>query len=1055
MFSETIFSDFIGLDTSFLSITIDQSAGVIATIRLISQITIIHHPPSLIRPSLFHAFRIRMSYASEASGNNAINSEDGVQKSKNQLKSEAKRAAKLEKLAAKQSKPTAPSERKIKDIRVEEAVPVDSTPVGEKKRLADPLPGGYAPKYVEAAWCAWWERSGFFRPEYHADHVQREKFVIIMPPPNVTGSLHIGHAMMGSIEDALVRWHRMLGKSVLYVPGCDHAGIATQVVVEKKIKKEENLTRHDLGREAFVQRVWQWRDKYGHRIYDQLRRLGLSVDWDRARFTMDEGLNEAVKEAFIRLHEKGLIFRDNRLVNWCGKLNTAISDLEVENREIEGPTMFAAHGHPTGKTYPFGKLWAFAYRLQSGDGEIVIETTRPETVFADSAVAVHPNDARYKHLIGQQVIHPITNKLLPIIGDEAADPQFGTGALKISPAHDPVDFVVGKRHGLDFPVIFDANNGLIAGGPEYEGLPRYEARLRVIEQAQRNGTLRGDRPHKLTVPVCARSGDFVEPRLIPQWWMSCAKLAAQSLQAAEAGTLGIFPESERVKWRIWLSDIRDWCLSRQLWWGHRIPMYQVQAVKDPDQKNNGDDNDGGRKRGGLVEDLWVAGRNEQEAREKARAILKHDAFEVHQDPDVLDTWFSSALWPFSTMGWPKETGDLQLYYPNSLLETGSDILFFWVARMVMMGLQLTGRVPFAHVFLHAIVRDAHGRKMSKSLGNVIDPIEVIEGCTLEALQAQLDAGNLDPKEVKMAKEGQRKDFPQGIPECGTDALRFALCSHVSAQMRDVNLDISKVHSIRKFCNKIWNAFKFSLGNLSAQIARDRSPSLTLSKPDQWILSRLEETCQAVQEAISAYNLMNATNAVYHFWMDSLCDVYIEALKPTFLLPSDDDDGDSSARKLASRTVLHYCMDHALRLIHPFMPFLSEELWQRLPHKSPSEAPSLCIAPYPQAEQISRDFGLNAQDAKAFDELLDMALKIRSCAADKNVPRGSSIRLVIDPQACPKVAGALLDSEQATMASLVKAVGNLSITSGAAPCPIGDCASVEIACGVNAVFSCSS
>ena len=753
--------------------------------------------------------------------------------SKNQAKNDAKRAAKLEKLAAKQAKQAVvvPTEKKIKEIKAEEVIPEDTTPSGERKRLAEPLPSGYAPKYVEAAWYAWWEKSGFFRPDYHPDHAEREKFVIILPPPNVTGSLHIGHAMMGSIEDALVRWHRMCGKSVLYLPGCDHAGISTQVVVEKRLKREENISRHDIGREAFLERVWQWKEKYGGRIYEQLRRMGLSLDWQRARFTMDNGLNESVREAFVRLYDQGLIFRDNRLVNWSGKLQTAISDLEVDSKEIDGPTMLPAHGHPANKTYPFGKLWSFAYRLVNGDSEIVVETTRPETVFADAAVAVHPTDARYKHLIGQQVVHPITKQHIPIIGDEAADPAFGTGALKISPAHDPIDFAVGKRHNLSFPVIFDSHNVLIAGGPEYVGLPRYEARIKVIEQATREGTFRGEKPHKLVIPVCNRSGDFVEPRMIPQWWMSCAKVAAQSLEAADTGLLSIFPDSEKAKWRTWLTDIRDWCLSRQLWWGHRIPMYEVVLATNS----------------GEHKDLWVPGRDVNEARERAKAIVKHDDFELRQDEDVLDTWFSSALWPFSTMGWPKQTGDLAHYYPNTLLETGSDILFFWVARMVMMGIQLTGQVPFQHVFLHAIVRDAHGRKMSKSLGNVIDPIEVIEGCTLEQLQVQLDAGNLDAKEVKLAKEGQRKDFPQGIPECGTDALRFALCSYVSSQMRDVNLDVSKVHSIRKFCNKIWNAFKFSQVNLSAESDFETS-SLKLGKADQWILARLQEACRSVNPA---------------------------------------------------------------------------------------------------------------------------------------------------------------------------------------------------------------
>ena len=934
------------------------------------------------------------------------------EKSKNQLKNEAKKNAKLEKLNAKlekqaqQAAEPSTSSKKIKEIKsVQEQVPEDATPAGEKKQQGA-MPAGYHPKYVEAAWYSWWEKSGFFKPEYYADHENREKFVIIVPPPNVTGSLHIGHGMMGSIEDALVRWHRMCGKSVLYLPGCDHAGIATQVVVEKKLKKEENKIRHDLGREAFVAKIWEWKEKYGNRIYDQFRRLGSSLDWDRARFTMDEGLNKSVTEAFTRLYDQGLIFRDNRLVNWCGKLKTAISDLEVESKEIEGPVMLPAHGHPANATYPFGKLWAFAYRLEDGSGEIVIETTRPETVFADSAVAVNPTDARYQAWVGKMVVHPITGKLLPVIADEAADPQFGTGALKISPAHDPIDFAVGKKHNLDFVVILDEENVLLKNtcGEEFGGLPRYEARLKVIQRAQENGSLRGEKAHKLVVPVCARSGDFVEPRMMPQWWLSCGDMARRSLDAAETGELMIHPESERVKWRIWLTDIRDWCLSRQLWWGHRIPMYRAMNAATGEAV--------------LVEgkELWVPGKSADDAKEKAVKKLSSPSTNVEivmeQDPDVLDTWFSSALWPFSTMGWPEKTKDVERYYPNSLLETGSDILFFWVARMVMMGIQLTGQIPFKNVFLHSIVRDAHGRKMSKSLGNVIDPIQVIEGCTLEELYAQLESGNLDPREVKIAKEGQKRDFPQGIPECGTDALRFSLCSYVSSQMRDVNLDISKVHSIRKFCNKIWNAFKFAMGNLGESFTPKAIVPEALGKADAWILQRLDETVAEVNSEIGAYNLMNATNAIYHFWIDSLCDVYLEALKPIFHSP----EGEAVD---VSRNVLHHCVDQGLRLIHPFMPFLSEELWQRLPRCAEEASPSLCVAAFPK-NALERFSGYAVEQAESFERLFSVVRNIRSCAAEQGVPRGSTISL------CVPADDALLRQEEATMASLVRAVGSLVI-----------------------------
>jgi valyl-tRNA synthetase len=956
-----------------------------------------------------------------------IDSVEVKEKSKNQLKNEAKKAAKLEKLGAKQAKLSAQasenSSRKIKEIKIVEEIPEDTTPVGEKKNTVGPMPSGYHPKYVESAWYAWWEKSGFFKPEYFPDHEAREKFVIIIPPPNVTGSLHIGHAMMGSIEDSLVRWHRMCGKSVLYLPGTDHAGIATQVVVEKKLKKEENKSRHDLGREKFIEKVWEWKEKYGHRIYDQLRRLGSSLDWDRARFTMDAGLNKSVTEAFIRMYDQGLIFRDNRLVNWCGKLKTAISDLEVESKEIDGPEMFSAFGHPPNATYPFGKIWSFAYPLEDGTGEIVIETTRPETVFADSALAVNPTDVRYKHLIGKRVIHPITDKPLTIIGDEAADPQFGTGALKISPAHDPIDFAVGKKHGLDFIVILDENNCLLKEtcGEEFGGLPRYEARLKVLEKAQTKGLFRGEKPHKLVLPVCARSGDFVEPRMMPQWWLSCGDMARKSLEASESGELKIYPEMEKAKWRHWLTEIRDWCLSRQLWWGHRIPMYKVLVDGKNPQK----------------EELWVPGKSEEDASQRASKLLnasKDCKITLEQDHDVLDTWFSSGLWPFSTMGWPDNTQDLAKYYPNTLLETGSDILFFWVARMVMMGINLTGTIPFKHIFLHSIVRDAHGRKMSKSLGNVVDPIHVIEGCSLEILHEQLDSGNLDPKEVKIAKDGQKKDFPQGIPECGTDALRFALCSYVSGQMRDVNLDISKVHSYRKFCNKIWNAFKFASGNLGEDFVPVRSQSTDeLSRADCWILKKLDETAAYVNAEFASYNLMNITNAIYHFWLDSLCDVYLEALKPTF------SEGDEK-RKSVARNVLYHCIDQGLRLIHPFMPYLSEELWQRLSHFE-NEAPSLCIASFPK-NPLSLFPAYSEAKAAEFDQIYEVVRNIRSTAAEKGLPRGSTISLSVSEE------HALIRSEEDVMASLIKTVGILSISEVADG---NDGEGFEVSAGLTATF----
>lgn len=916
----------------------------------------------------------------------------GQEKSKNQLKNEAKKAAKLEKFAAKQAKvaAVAPSEKK-KESKISNgssAIEVPETPVGQKKNMIHPMPSAYEPKLVEASWYSWWQASGFFKPE-HGKPVKEKKgtFTMILPPPNVTGSLHLGHAMMGSIEDSLARWHRMRGEAVLFLPGCDHAGIATQAVVEKKLKRESNLSKFDLGREEFVRQVWKWKEQYGSRIYEQLKRMGLSLDWDRARFTLDSGVNESVNEAFCRLFEEGLIFRANRLVNWSGKLKTALSDLEVDMKEIGPRTWLPAHNHDPKKQYPFGVMWSFAYKVEGGEEgeEIVIQTTRPETLFADTAIAVNPKDQRYIGMHDKRVIHPITNQTLPVICDESADPEFGTGALKISPAHDPTDFIVGQRHNLPFVSVFDENNCLNHHcGPEYEGMQRYDARLKIIEEAKAKGVYRGDRDHPMVLPVCSRSGDFVEPRMMPQWWLNCKSMADQSLEAVEKGLLELVPEAEVKVWNNWLVNIRDWCLSRQLWWGHQIPAYQLLV-------------DGKQFTSVSSEPVWVVGRTEEEALQRARAI--HPQATIRRDPDVLDTWFSSGLWPFSTMGWPKQSEDMSLFYPNSLLETGSDILFFWVARMVMLGVHLTGQVPFKACFLHSIVRDAHGRKMSKSLGNVIDPIDVIEGITLENLHQTLANSNLDPTEVEKAKKGQRLDFPNGIPECGTDALRFALCSYV-AHSRDVNMNVNEVHAMRRFCNKIWQASRFAFNYFSEGYQPCDIDIVRLGPFDRWILGRLSETIKLVNEGFESYVLMTCTRALYSFWLNDLCDVYIEAIKPIM-------SGEDVEASRAAKAVLFKCIHDGLLLLHPMMPFVTEELYQRLPYRSSESA---CIAAFPEPSLAGVEADL---------ELVLSAVKeIRSiAAADSLIPKGT--RIVINPQECKVFEGV-----EASVASLVKAVGTL-------------------------------
>lgn len=621
---------------------------------------------------------------------------------------------------------------------------------------------------------------------------------MVIPPPNVTGSLHLGHALTNAIEDAITRWHRMKGRTALWVPGCDHAGIATQVVVEKKLWREQQLTRHDLGREKFIEKIWQWRNEKGDRIYHQLKRLGSSFDWDRACFTMDPKLCKAVTEAFVRMHEQGLIYRSSRLVNWSCALRSAISDIEVDKVEIPGRTLLAIPGYS--EKVEFGVLVSFAYKVEGSDEEIVVATTRVETMLGDTAVAVHPNDERYKHLHGKFVQHPFCSRRLPIVCDEFVEMGFGTGAVKITPAHDPNDYEVGKRHNLPFITIFTDDGFIVGDYGEFTGMKRFDARKAVLAALQAKGLYKETVDNPMVVPICSRSKDIVEPLIKPQWYVKCDDMAKNATEAVRSGELKIVPEVHTKTWYHWMDGIRDWCVSRQLWWGHRIPAYQA-SFKDPSQKPTDLDE----------ESVWFVGRSEDEALEKAAEHLKveKDCLVMKQDEDVLDTWFSSGLFPFSVFGWPDNTDDLKLFYPTSLLETGHDILFFWVARMVFFGQTLLGKLPFKEVFLHPMVRDAHGRKMSKSLGNVIDPMDVITGISLEGLHKQLYDSNLDPREIDKAKAGQKQDYPNGIPECGTDAMRFALCAYMT-QARDINLDIQRVQGYRFFCNKLWNATKFAL-----------------------------------------------------------------------------------------------------------------------------------------------------------------------------------------------------------------------------------------------------
>ncbi|KAK9015180.1 hypothetical protein V6N11_006297 [Hibiscus sabdariffa] len=735
----------------------------------------------------------------------------------------------------------------------------------------------------------------------------------------------------------------MSGYNTLWVPGMDHAGIATQVVVEKKLMRERRLTRHDVGREEFVNEVWKWKAKYGGTILRQLRRLGASLDWSRECFTMDEKRSKAVTEAFIRLYKEGLIYRDLRLVHWDCVLRTAISDIEVDYTDIKGRTSLKVPGYE--KPVEFGVLTSFAYPLEGDLGEIVVATTRVETMLGDTAVAIHPEDKRYRHLHGKFAIHPFSGRKLPVICDAIlVDPSFGTGAVKITPAHDPNDFEVGKCHNLEFINIFTDDGKINSnGGVEFVGMPRFKAREAVIDALQKKKLYRGAQNNEMRLGLCSRTNDVIEPMIKPQWYVSCSSMANLALDAAmddQNRKLEFIPKQYTAEWKRWLDNIRDWCISRQLWWGHRIPAWYV-TLEDDEQKELG-----------AYNDHWIVARDEEQALAEARKKHSGRKFEMSQDPDVLDTWFSAGLFPLSVLGWPDDTADLKAFYPTSVLETGHDIIFFWVAKMVMFGIKLGGDVPFSKVYLHPMIRDAHGRKMSKSLGNVIDPLEVINGISLEDLHKKLEEGNLDPNEVAIAKEGQQKDFPNGTAECGADALRFALVSY-TAQSDKINLDIQRVVGYRQWCNKLWNAVRFAISKLPD----DYTPPSSINPKAmpigcRWILSVLNKSISKTVLSLNSYEFSDATTSVYSWWQYQFCDIFIEAIKPYF---AGDNTAFSSERKFAQDT-LWTCLEIGLRLLHPFMPFVTEELWQRLPGvKSHTKKESIMICEYPSPVEVSSSF----------------------------------------------------------------------------------------------------
>ena len=757
----------------------------------------------------------------------------------------------------------------------------------------------YQPSAIETKWYQTWENNGYFAPQGEGD-----PYCIMIPPPNVTGSLHMGHGFQESIMDALVRYHRMKGCNTLWQVGTDHAGIATQMVVERLLDAE-GKTRHDLGRDKFIEKVWEWKEESGGNITRQLRRLGASPDWSRERFTMDEGFYKAVQEVFVRLYDDDLIYRGKRLVNWDPKFHTAISDLEVISEEEDG------------------HLWHFKYPLTDGSGHLVVATTRPETMLGDTAVAVHPDDERYAHLIGQTITLPLVGREIPIIGDDYVDREFGTGCVKITPAHDFNDYEMGLRHNLPMINIFDQDAHLNNNVPEeYRSMDRFDARKKVVNDLQNIDLLEKIQDHKLKVPRGDRSGVVIEPYLTDQWYVKTQPLADAAIKSVEDGDISFVPKQYENMYFSWMREIQDWCISRQLWWGHRIPAWY-------------DDND----------NVYVA-RNEQEARDKYDLA---DDVELRQDDDVLDTWFSSGLWTFGTLGWPEQNEFLKTFHPSSVLVTGFDIIFFWVARMIMLTLYFRKEIPFHTVYVHGLVRDSHGQKMSKAKGNVLDPIDLIDGIDLEALVAKRTSSMQVPKLKSKIEKITRKDFPNGIEPYGTDALRYTYYSLASTG-RDINFDVGRIEGYRNFCNKIWNASNYVLTNTEGfDCDQDNSGDFTLTLPDRWIISQLQRTEQAIQQGFDTYRLDLASQALYDFIWKDYCDWYLELTKPVLW----DENGDAKIKKGTRRTLIRV-LETILRLAHPLMPFITEEIWQRVKTLAASNGDTIMLAAYPTPDPEKTD-----------------------------------------------------------------------------------------------------
>jgi valyl-tRNA synthetase len=816
----------------------------------------------------------------------------------------------------------------------------------------------YEPHSIEQRWYQTWEEQGYFAPASDTG-ANADAYCIMIPPPNVTGSLHMGHAFQDTIMDALIRYNRMAGRNTLWQPGTDHAGIATQMVVERRLLAQ-GKTRHDLGRENFLDEVWKWKGESGGTITRQLRRMGASPDWSKERFTMDEGLNDAVKEVFVRLYSEGLIYRGKRLVNWDPVLHTAVSDLEVISEEENG------------------YMWHFRYPLSDGSGHLVVATTRPETMLGDSAVAVNPEDERYKHLVGKTLTLPLVGREIPIIADDYVDAEFGTGCVKITPAHDFNDYAVGQRHNLPQINVFTIDAKINDNAPEqYRGLDRYEARDQIVRDLKELELVEKIDDHKLMVPRGDRSHSVIEPLLTDQWYVKVAPLAEEAIKVVEDGRIRFVPDNWKNTYFDWMHKIEDWCISRQIWWGHRIPAWY-------DEQGN----------------VYV-GRSEAEVREQHK--LGFDVA-LKQDEDVLDTWFSSALWPFSTLGWPQQTAALKTFYPTSVLVTGFDIIFFWVARMIMMGLKFMGDVPFREVYIHGLVRDAHGQKMSKSKGNVLDPIDLIDGIDLETLVQKRTTGLMQPEMAKKIEKQTRAEFPDGIKPYGTDALRFTFAALASTG-RDINFDTGRIEGNRNFCNKLWNAARYVLMNTEGKdcgqnvgrtvgrtsvrhpddVGLKPDPQLELSLADRWILSRLQRTVSTVNEAINGYRFDLAAQAIYDFTWNEYCDWYLELSKPVLT------SGDATAaQERGTRQTLVRVLEALLRLAHPIMPYITEEIWQRVAPLAGVAGDTVMRQPYPQAA----DFILDAGAEGEMQWVMDFIVGVRKIRSGMNIAPSKALPVLL-------------------------------------------------------------